>query len=74
MDSYLLADTMVFGDSLTDISLFQMFPNSALIINPRFEPQQVQILRESSKYASELPLGDGFIQVASHILYRRDCY
>ena len=65
------AEVIVFGDSLTDLSLFQMFPNSVLIPNPRLPAQERQVLRGFARYASELPPGDGFVEVASHILNAR---
>jgi len=61
------ADVMVFGDSLTDLSLFEMFPHSVLIINPRHAPEHMGRLHNVCRYVSELSLGDGFAQVASHI-------
>ena len=62
------ADVMVFGDSLTDLSLFEMFPHSVLIINPRHAPELIGRLHNVCRYVSELSLGDGFAQVASHIM------
>ena len=65
------AEVIVFGDSLTDLSLFQMFPNSVLITNPRLPAQERQVLRKFARYASALPPGDGFVEVALHILNAR---
>ena len=62
------ADVMVFGDSLTDLSLFEMYPHSVLIINPRHAPERMGRLHNVCSYVSELSLGDGFAQVASHIM------
>ena len=62
------ADVVVFGDSLTDLSLFEMFPHSVLIINPRHAPEHMGRLHNVYRYISELSLGDGFAQVASHIM------
>jgi hydroxymethylpyrimidine pyrophosphatase-like HAD family hydrolase len=61
-------DVMVFGDSLTDLSLFEMFPHSVLIINPRHAPEHIERLHNVCRYISELSLGYGFTQVASHIM------
>ena len=61
-------DVMVFGDSLTDLSLFEMFPHSVLIINTRHASEHMERLHNVCRYISELPLGDGFAQVASHIM------
>jgi hypothetical protein len=62
------ADIMVVGDSLTDLSLFEMFPQSVLIINPRHAPDSMGRLQNVCRYVSELSLGAGFAQVASHIM------
>ena len=62
------ADVTVFGDSLTDLSLFEMFPSSVLIVNPRHAPEHMEILYNFCRYKSDLSLGDGFTQVASHIM------
>lgn len=62
------ADIMVFGDSQTDLSLFETFPHSVLIVNPRHAPEHMGRLHNVCKYISELSLGDGFAQVASHIM------
>ncbi len=65
------AEVMVLGDSLTDMSLFESFPHSVLIINPKLPVEHRQALQEVAKYTSELPFGEGFAQVASHILKAR---
>ena len=62
------ADVVVFGDSLTDLSLFEMFPHSVLIINPRHASEHMERLHNVCRYVSELSLGAGFTQVASHIM------
>ena len=36
------ANVMVFGDSATDISLFELFPHSVFITNPKLTIQQAQ--------------------------------
>ncbi|MFC1937781.1 HAD-IIB family hydrolase [Chloroflexota bacterium] len=61
-------EVMVFGDSTTDISLFQFFSHNVLIINPRLPIEEKQTLEGIAEYISELPFGDGFAQVVSHIL------
>jgi len=67
-------EVMVFGDSLTDLSLFEVFPHSVLIANPRLPSEHRKMLRNAAKYASKLPFGDGFAQVASHVLDGRLVY
>jgi hydroxymethylpyrimidine pyrophosphatase-like HAD family hydrolase len=64
-------NVMVFGDSLTDISLFELFPNSVLIINPRLPAEQRELVKKHVRYESNLPYDKGFVQVASHILKLR---
>ncbi len=64
-------EVLVFGDSSTDLSLFQLFPHSVLIDNPKLAPEQRQVLQTVAQYASDLPFGDGFAEVAFHILDAR---
>jgi hydroxymethylpyrimidine pyrophosphatase-like HAD family hydrolase len=64
-------EVMVFGDSATDISLFTEFENSVLIVNPRLTKQQTGDIQKFAKYQSELPFGDGFVEVVSYILKQR---
>jgi len=64
-------EVMVFGDSLTDLSLFEMFPSSVLIVNPRFSPGHREMLGNATRYTSEKPFGEGFAEVAFHILNNR---
>ena len=61
-------EVMVFGDSATDVSLFTDFENSVLIANPRLTKQQTEDIRKFAKYQSQLPFGDGFVEVVSRIL------
>jgi len=64
-------EVIVFGDSPTDVSLFQLFPHSVLIINPGIPVQETQALAEMAEYVSDLPFGEGFAQVAFYILATR---
>ena len=61
-------EVMVFGDSNTDVSLFELFPQSVLVVNPRLSEHQRRAVEEAAEYMSGLPLGDGFAEVAQHIL------
>ncbi len=61
-------EVMVFGDSLTDLSLFEMFPQSVLIVNPRLPSEHWATLHNVAEYTSELPFGEGFAEVAFHLL------
>lgn len=63
-----LAEVLVFGDSTTDLSLFELFPNSVLIANPGLPPEQRQVIQKAARYASDMPYGEGFAEVALHIL------
>ena len=62
------AEVMVFGDSLTDISLFELFPHSVLIINPGLPVGQRELMQESAEYVSNLHFDEGFAEVAFHII------
>jgi len=64
-------EVVVFGDFTTDMSLFQSFTHSVLIPNPRLSADEIQMLRNVARYESDLPFGDGFAQVAFHILSAR---
>ena len=65
------AEIMVFGDSTTDMSLFELFPHSVCILNPRLPVEHRQALQETARYASRLPFGEGFAEVAFHIVAAR---
>ncbi len=65
------AEVMVFGDALTDISLFELFPNSVLVINPRLRGEYIEQLKKYARYMSDLPFEEGFAQVAMHIVDTR---
>ena len=64
-------EVLVFGDSLTDVSLFELFPHSVFITNPRLPIEQRQALQKLARYAGELPFGEGFAQVVFHLLNAR---
>jgi hydroxymethylpyrimidine pyrophosphatase-like HAD family hydrolase len=61
-------NVMVFGDSDTDMSLFELFPHCVLITNPKLPIQQRQNLKKIARYASNLPVDKGFVEVVSHII------
>jgi predicted mannosyl-3-phosphoglycerate phosphatase (HAD superfamily) len=61
-------EVMVFGDSATDLSLFELFPNNVLIINPNLPDGQEELMREKAAFMSELEYGEGFTEVALHII------
>ena len=62
------ANVMVFGDSTTDISLFELFPRCVFITNPKIPTQQRKELKKIAKYVSYLPVEEGFVEVVSHII------
>ncbi len=62
------ANVMVFGDSATDVSLFQLFPHCVFITNPKLTTQQRQELKQIAGYLSHLPVEEGFVEVASHLV------
>lgn len=65
------AEVLVFGDSLTDLSLFEVFPHSVLVINNGLTSEHREILGNIAQYVSELPCGEGFAEVAFHVLRGR---
>lgn len=62
---------MVIGDSLTDLSLFRMFPHSVFIRNNRLSAADRLTMEETAEYGSDLEFGAGFAQVVEHILRLR---
>ncbi len=60
-------DVMVFGDSATDLSLFEIFANSVLIPNPLLDDELTVAIEKAAGYASESPAGTGFSEVAGYI-------
>lgn len=61
-------NVMVFGDSSTDISLFELFPHSVFIMNPKLTVQQRQGLKKIAGYMGDLPVEGGFVEVVTHIV------
>jgi len=68
LKEYTCQEVMVFGDSVTDLSLFELFPNNVLIINPGLPEGQAEILEKKAAYVSEKQYGEGFTEVALHIV------
>lgn len=64
-------DVLIFGDSLTDLSLFGLFPHSVLVPNPTLALEHKQKLEQVAAYISARPCEKGFIEVADHILRLR---
>jgi len=65
-------DVIIFGDSLTDMSLFELFPNCVFIPNPKLDIQHRQALEKIARFKSDLPVEKGFIEAASHIIKIRE--
>ena len=66
-------ETVVVGDSPTDISLFELFPHSILIPNPRLPDEHRRSVQRVARYVSDLTCGDGFAEVAQYIAAVRGC-
>ena len=64
-------EVMVVGDSMTDLSLFKLFTQSVLIPNPDLPEPDKKALRKSATYISDRGAGDGFAEVALHIINAR---
>jgi hydroxymethylpyrimidine pyrophosphatase-like HAD family hydrolase len=65
-------EVMVFGDSATDVSLFEAVPKSVLVHNPNLPEGQDKIVREKAAWVSQKEYGSGFIEVALHIIDMRN--
>jgi len=61
-------EVIVAGDSATDLSLFENFPRSVLVRNPRIPPEESIMLQKAACYISEHEQGYGFAEVAAFIL------
>lgn len=49
-------EILVFGDSATDVSMFQLFPHSVVIANPRLPAERRRALQKLAKYMNPDPL------------------
>ena len=61
-------ETMVVGDSSTDLSMFELFTHSVLISNPRLPLKQRNKLQKVASYVSNQPFAQGFAEVVLHIV------
>jgi hydroxymethylpyrimidine pyrophosphatase-like HAD family hydrolase len=64
-------EVLVIGDSMTDLSLFKLSPASVLVPNPNIPETDREILRNAATYISDHEAGEGFSEVALHIIYAR---
>ncbi|MBT3362101.1 MAG: HAD hydrolase family protein [Chloroflexi bacterium] len=65
-------NVMVAGDAPTDDSLFKLFPASVLVQNPNLPQNWRAPLKQMTRYESDLSFGQGFAQVARHIIDLRE--
>ncbi|MGD0855179.1 MAG: HAD hydrolase family protein [Dehalococcoidia bacterium] len=64
-------EVLVIGDSMTDLSTFKLFPESVLVPNPNIPEADRIILRNTARYISDHEAGEGFSEVALHIIHAR---
>jgi len=64
-------EVLVVGDSMTDLPLFRLFPQSVLIPNPDIPSADRKKLEKAARYTSNHQAGEGFAEVASHIISAR---
>ena len=64
-------EVLVIGDAPTDLSLFEQFPNSVLVPNPSLPSENMEILLDTARYVSDSAYGEGFAEVAMHIVNSR---
>ncbi len=62
---------LVVGDSPTDVSLFELFPNSVFVPNPRLSPAQRREAAGAARYATESECDAGFVELACRLLRAR---
>lgn len=62
------SDVIIFGDSLTDMSLFELFPHCVLVPNPLLAGQHRKELEKVAGYISDSASEAGFVEVTTHIL------
>ena len=60
-------EVMVFGDSATDLTLFELFRSSVLIQNPLLDDELTVDVRKAAAFTCESPEGAGFCEVAGYI-------
>ncbi len=62
---------LVLGDAPTDLSLFELFPNSVLVVNPDLDAGERQMLERAARFVTSSCCGEGFAEVAQHIIKLR---
>jgi hydroxymethylpyrimidine pyrophosphatase-like HAD family hydrolase len=63
---------LVIGDAPTDLSLFESYPLSVLILNPTIPPANQSLLEAKARYISDACCEEGFVEVANYILELRN--
>ena len=66
------SDVITFGDSLTDLSLFELFPHCVLVLNPLLDAGHKREMEKVAEYVSDHNVEEGFVEVAEHILSLRE--
>jgi hydroxymethylpyrimidine pyrophosphatase-like HAD family hydrolase len=61
-------EVLVAGDSATDLSLFELFPQSLLVRNHRIPLEESLMLQKAALYISDHEQGYGFAEAAAYIL------
>ncbi len=64
-------EVLVIGDSMTDLSLFKLFPESVLVPNPNIPEADRKVLTGAARYISDHEAGEGFVEVADSIVKLR---
>ncbi|MFC2004703.1 HAD hydrolase family protein [Chloroflexota bacterium] len=64
-------NVITFGDSLTDMSLFELFSYCVFIPNPKLAIQHRQELKKIARYVSDQAVEEGFVEVTTHIINAR---
>jgi hydroxymethylpyrimidine pyrophosphatase-like HAD family hydrolase len=65
--NFSLENTLVIGDGLNDVSMFQLFPHNILIVNEGQPRNKKRLLLKHVRYLSRSPGGEGFAEIANHI-------
>ena len=64
-------NVIAIGDSMTDITLFEQFPNSILVPSPKLLPEEKAKLESVAGFISDHSIEKGFIEVAGQIVNAR---
>ncbi|MFC1988540.1 HAD hydrolase family protein [Chloroflexota bacterium] len=70
-ESLTTENVIAIGDSMTDISLFEFFPNSILVPSPRLSDEERQQLGATAGFVSDHSISEGFAEVVTRIVNAR---